>query len=104
MALPRSVPTLVWSTSKAATGTQVAHVVATQLHVHQARHHVVGVGVAVVGDALDERAGAVADAGDGEADGLGHGHVSFGVGEAGFVRPPVPVPDRRWRGRRVRTR
>ena len=54
-------------------GHEVADVVAAELDVHQARDDVVGVGVAVVGDALDERAGAVADAGDGESDGAGHG-------------------------------
>ena len=42
----------------------VAHVVAAQGDVHQPRHDVLGVGVAVVLHALDERAGAVAHAGD----------------------------------------
>src|SRR5581483_6145298 len=50
----------------------VADVVAAELHVHQAGDAVAGVGVAVVLDALHEAAGAVADAGDGDADPLGH--------------------------------
>ena len=45
-------------------GHQIAHVIATELDVHQPRDDVLGIGVAVVGDALDERTGAVADAGD----------------------------------------
>ena len=42
----------------------VADVVAAQVHVHEAGHGLVGVGVLVVLDALDERGGAVADADD----------------------------------------
>ncbi len=42
----------------------VAHVVAAQGDVHQPGHYVLGVGVAVVLHALDERAGAVAHTGD----------------------------------------
>ena len=46
--------------------------VAAQLHVHEAGDGVAGVGVAVVLDALDETAGAVPDAGDGDADPSAH--------------------------------
>ena len=48
----------------------VADVVAAELDVHEAGHVVGRVGVAVVLDALDEAARAVADAGDGDADRL----------------------------------
>ena len=61
---------------------QVPHVVAPEFHVHQPRYHVVGHGVAVIRDALDEGAGAVADTGDREADGAVHGDVSLGFGAA----------------------
>ncbi|GMA87098.1 hypothetical protein GCM10025868_23480 [Angustibacter aerolatus] len=47
----------------------VADVVVAELHVHQAGHGAVRVGVAVVLHALDERRGAVAGADDGNADG-----------------------------------
>ena len=46
----------------------VADVVVAQLDVHQARDEVVGLGVLVVVAALDQAAGAVADADDGDAD------------------------------------
>ena len=46
----------------------VAHVVAAEVDVHQARHELVVGGVAVVVDALHERGGAVADSHDGDAD------------------------------------
>ena len=46
----------------------VADVVAAQVDVHQARDEVVGLGVLVVVAALDEAAGAVADAHDRDAD------------------------------------
>ena len=46
----------------------VADVVAAELDVHQAGHAVGRVGVLVVGEALHQGAGAVAHAGDGEAD------------------------------------
>jgi hypothetical protein len=46
----------------------VAHVVAAEVDVHEARHELVVGGVAVVVDALHERGGAVADADDGDAD------------------------------------
>ena len=48
----------------------VADVVAAQVDVHQARHELIVHGVLVVVAALDEGAGAVADADDGDADGL----------------------------------
>ncbi len=54
-------------------GHEVADVITAELDVHQSRDDVVGIRVAVVRDALDERTGAVADAGDGESDGVGHG-------------------------------
>jgi uncharacterized protein (DUF885 family) len=46
-----------------------AHVVATEVDVHQARHVVLGPRVGVVVDALHERTGAVAHSHDGDADG-----------------------------------
>src|SRR5207253_1586512 len=49
----------------------VAHVVATELDVHEAGHVVVGGGVAVELDALDQAAGAVADSGDRDANLVG---------------------------------
>ena len=49
----------------------VADVVAAELHVHETRDPVDRVGVLVVAEALHQRAGAVAHAGDGEPD-LGH--------------------------------
>jgi len=51
---------------------QVAHVVAAEVHVHEARDGVGGLGVTVVGDALDEGGGAVSDADDPDTDGA-HG-------------------------------
>ena len=47
----------------------VADVVPAEDDVHEAGHGLVGVGVRVVLEALQQRAGAVPDAGDGEADG-----------------------------------
>jgi hypothetical protein len=55
----------------------VAHVVPAQLDVHEAGDRVGGIGIAVVLDALHQRAGAVADAGDGEADGAHVGDPSW---------------------------
>src|SRR2546430_7144585 len=49
----------------------VAHVVAAEVHVHQARHPLGGGGVAVVVDALHEGRGAVAHADDGHPRPLG---------------------------------
>ena len=46
----------------------VADVVAAELDVHEAGHPLGRIGVPVVLDALEQRAGAVADTGDGEAD------------------------------------
>ena len=46
----------------------VAHVVAAEVDVHQAGHALIGVGVAVVVDALHEGRGTVADADDRDAD------------------------------------
>ena len=46
----------------------VADVVAAERDVHEARHRLARVGVAVVLDPLEERAGAVADSGDGDLD------------------------------------
>ena len=54
----------------------VTDVVAAEGDVHQTRHGVARIGVAVVLDALDQRAGAVADAGDGDPDLVAHGVVS----------------------------
>ena len=68
IALPRSSPTLAASTSNAATNSTSRDVVAAEHDVHEPGHVVVGVGVAVVLDALDEAAGAVADSGDGDTD------------------------------------
>ena len=48
----------------------VAHVVAAELHVHEAGDGLGRVGVAVVLQALHQRAGAVADSRDGQPDGL----------------------------------
>ena len=50
----------------------VAHVVVAEDDVHEARHVLGGVGVAVVLDALDEAARAVPDSGDGDADATTH--------------------------------
>ncbi len=61
-------PTFAASTSKAATNSTSRDVVAAQLDVHEAGDALGGVGVAVVLDALDEAAGAVADTGDGDSD------------------------------------
>jgi hypothetical protein len=47
-------------------------VVAAEVDVHEPRHLVVDGGVAVVLDALDEAARAVADTGDRDANGLAH--------------------------------
>jgi len=65
----RATPALVVLPSSA---DQVADVVATELHVHEAGDDVVDLGVAVVGDPLDQGAGAIADAGDGQSDGAAH--------------------------------
>ena len=64
----------------------VADVVAAEVDVHQARDLLVGIGVLVVLDALDEAVGAVADADDRDAD-------LAVVGAAAVARR------RRWRGR-----
>ena len=53
-------------------GDDVADVVPTEIDVHQTGDGLLGLGVAVVRDALDQRAGAVADAGDRETDWAGH--------------------------------
>jgi hypothetical protein len=68
MALPRSVPTLAVVGVEGGHHLDVTDVVATELHVHQPGHLVGRVGVAVVLEALDERAGAVAHAGDRQSD------------------------------------
>src|SRR5215207_6248891 len=67
----------------------VADVVAAEHHVHEARHLVRRVGVLVVLKPLDEGVGAVADAGDRQAD-LAHGWVppvavTTGSGTAGTI-------------------
>ena len=54
----------------------VADVVAAEHDVHEARHVLVGVGVAVVLDALDEAAGAVPDSGDGDTNATTHDAVA----------------------------
>src|SRR4029453_11595134 len=66
---------------------EVADVVAAEHHVHEAGHLVRRVGVLVVLEPLDEGVGAVADAGDRQAD-LAHGWVppvvvTTGLGTAG---------------------
>jgi hypothetical protein len=53
-------------------GHDVPDVIAAQLDVHEARDGVVLLGVAVVGDPLNQRAGAIADTGYCEADGTAH--------------------------------
>ena len=70
---------------------EVADVVATEHHVHQAGDRLGRIGVAVVLDALDERAGAVAHAGDGDSDGA-HELVPFVVVH---VRSPLGARDSR---------
>src|SRR5262249_49335444 len=65
----------------------VAHVVAAELHVHQARHALGRVGVAVELDALHEAARAVPDAGDRDADPLAGG---------GGCRTHALAPSVRW--------
>src|SRR5207253_4531469 len=64
----------------------VAHVVPPQGHVHETGHTVARFGLPVVGQALQERAGAVANACDRHADGA-HEWTSFldGAGAAGEV-------------------
>ena len=47
----------------------IADVVATEFDMHQARHQVFGVGIAVKLQALDQRTGTVAHTGDGQANG-----------------------------------
>ena len=69
---------------------EVADVVPAELDVHEAGDDVGGIGVVVVGDPLDERAGAVADAGNREADGVGHG-LSPSVSGAAQVTGSVPA-------------
>src|SRR4029450_10749023 len=70
----------------------VVDVVVAEGHVHETRNAVVGVGVAVVLDALDEGRGAVTYTDDGDADGahrvcllVHHGRSSCGAGVAGSV-------------------
>ena len=50
----------------------VGHVIAAESHVHETGNLLVRISVAVVLDALNERAGAVPDAGDGDANGTAH--------------------------------
>ena len=57
----------------------VTDVVAAEHDVHEPRHVVGGVGVAVVLDALDEAARAVPDSGDGDADATTHDAVAPSV-------------------------
>src|SRR5215211_7615918 len=61
----------------------VADVVAAEHHVHEARHLVRRVGVLVVLEPLDEGVGAVADAGDRQAD-LAHGWIAPDVVRTGW--------------------
>ena len=53
-------------------GLDVVDVVAPEHYVHQARNMVVGLSVGVVIQALHQRTGAVANTGDGDADGIAH--------------------------------
>src|SRR5690242_16020647 len=46
----------------------VTDVIAAEVHIHQARDRLIGVGVAIVREPLDEGAGAIADADDADAD------------------------------------
>ena len=87
MALPRSRPTLLGVDVERGHELDVADVVAAEHHVHEAGHLVGRVGVLVVLEPWTRRAGAVADAGDGQAD-LAHGWmppvaVTTGLGTAG---------------------
>ena len=76
MALPRSRPDLGRVDVEGRHELDVTDVVAAEGDVHQTRHGVGRVGIAVVLDALDQRAGAVADAGDGDPDLLAHAVLS----------------------------
>src|SRR5437762_2872093 len=60
---------MAWSNATPASRQAPAQGVAAEGDVHEARHLLGGIGVAVVLEALHEAARAVADAGDGEADG-----------------------------------
>ncbi len=71
IASPRSLPTFVGVDVERGGELDVADVVAAEVDVHEAGHALVGVGVAVVVDALHERGGAVADADDRDAHLLG---------------------------------
>ena len=87
IALPTSRPTFVGVDVERGDELDVADVVAAEHDVHEAGHLVGRVGVLVVLEPLDEGAGAVADAGDRQAD-LAHGWVppvavTTGLGTAG---------------------
>ena len=71
-----SLPTLLASTSNAATTLDIADVVAAELDVHQAGDRIVRVGVLVVLQALDQGRGAVAQPHDRDAN-LTHAVRSF---------------------------
>ncbi len=76
----------------------VAHVVAAEDDVHQSRHEVVGFGVPVVLDPLDEAAGAVPDSRDGDTDGLGHDVPPVGEPvDAGSSFDGCSLVSRTWR-------
>jgi hypothetical protein len=63
----------------------VAHVITAEVHVHEARDLLGGIGVFVVGHALHERARAVADADDGDADLV----AASAISAAGVVRSSI---------------
>src|SRR6185436_17061587 len=72
----------------------VAHVVAPELDVHEPRHLIVGGSVAVVLDALDQAARAVADTGDRDANGLAHRETPSTLSSLGTSgRPGGSVSD-----------
>ncbi len=76
MALLRSAPTLVAVDVEGGDELEIAHVVATEHHVHEAGNDLARLRAAVVLHTLDERARAVAHAGDGHSD-LAHESVPF---------------------------
>src|SRR5438874_1184495 len=85
------------------TGMQLtnAHPVAAQVDVHQTGHGLARIGVAVVADALHERARAVTDADDGHADLVvlvARGAVGGTVGGAHFRVAFLEVPLQLFRG------
>jgi len=76
IAFPTSRPTFAASHVERGDELDVTDVVAAQHHVHQPRDGLVGHGVAVVLDALNEAAGAVAHTGDGDTNRTTHDAVA----------------------------